>query len=386
MSSSEVVSVPVEEPIEAVEELYEEQAPGHSLKPVCIFIGPVILSLVFFSMVGVLVRVHVNRLFSYPGVPVFGLIWVQILGCFIMGMAMRLKGVLLSYSPALNTGITTGLCGSITTFSSWQLLVFQELFNTPRSDHSQFRNFLGGMSVLATELGCSVAAIRLGQMIGDEIRIAYNYLSARNTPAGTQISKVETAMLSAEASGRRDGWLAWDKWAKFDVILAAGGIAGVIASTIVVALAPRTRSVSIALLFGPVGTILRWRLASLNTQPRRISRFVPRFLAELPLGTLIANVLGSAILSIIYILQIGVVVRPSVASCYVLAAVSDGFCGCLTTISTFAAEITTLRSRLSMLYAGISIVVAQSFFILISGIYFKTATVDYHICKDMNVD
>ncbi|KAJ2860465.1 hypothetical protein GGH94_005504 [Coemansia aciculifera] len=253
MSSSEVVSIPVEEPIEVVEEQYEEQAPGISLKPVCTFIGPVILSLVFFSMVGVLVRVHVNRMFSYPGVPVFGLIWVQMLGCFIMGMAMRLKGVLLSYSPALNTGITTGLCGSITTFSSWQLLLFQELFNTFRSDHSQFRNFLGGMSVLTTELGCSVAAIRLGQMIGDEVCIAYNYLSTRNAPAGTQISKVETAMFSAETSGHRDGWFAWDKWAKFDVILAAGGIAGVIASTIVVALAPRTRSFKTLALIAAVG-------------------------------------------------------------------------------------------------------------------------------------
>ncbi|KAJ2409755.1 hypothetical protein GGI10_004647 [Coemansia sp. RSA 2530] len=380
MSSSEVVSVPVEEPLEVVEEQYEEQVPGLSLKPVYVFVGPVILSLVFFSMIGVLVRVHLNRLFTYAGAPVYSLIWVQLLGCFIMGMSMRLKGVLLSYSPALNTGITTGLCGSITTFSSWQLLLLQQFFNTTRSDHSQFRNFLGGMSVLATTLGCSVAAIRLGQMIGDELRIAFNYFLARSTPAEIQVTKVETAMFTTEPTGHRDGWLAWDKWAKFDIALAAGGVAGAIASTVVVALAPRTRSVSIALLFGPLGTILRWQLASLNTQPRQNSRYLPRVLVGLPLGTLIANVLGSAILSIIYILQTGAVVRPSAASCYVLAAVSDGFCGCLTTISTFAAETTTMRSRPSMLYAGISIVVAQAFFILISGIYFKTATVDYDTC------
>ncbi|KAJ2485586.1 hypothetical protein IWW37_005907 [Coemansia sp. RSA 2050] len=380
MTSSEVALVPVEEPLEVVEDRYEEQASGISQKPVCVFVGPVILGLVFFSIIGVLVRVHLNRLFTYAGAPVYGLIWVQVLGCFIMGISMRLKGVLLSYSPALNTGLTTGLCGSITTFSSWQLLLFQEFFNTSRSDHSHFRNFLGGMSVLTTTLGCSVAATRLGQMVGNELRIAFNYLLARSTPADMQVAKVETAMFSTEPSGHRDGWLAWDKWAKFDIALAAGGIAGTIATTIVVALAPRTRSVSIALLFGPLGTVLRWQLASLNTRPRQNYRYLPRFFVGLPLGTLIANVLGSAILSVVHILQTGVVVGPSVDSCYVLAAVSDGFCGCLTTISTFAAEITTLRSRPSMLYAGISIVVAQAFFILISGIYFKTATVDYHTC------
>ncbi|KAJ2823920.1 hypothetical protein FBU31_004132 [Coemansia sp. 'formosensis'] len=380
MSLSEVVSIPVEAPFETIEELYEEQVPEHTLKPVFTFVGPVVLSLVFFSMIGVLVRVHLTRLFTYPGAPVLGLIWVQMLGCFIMGMAMRLKGVLLNYSPALNTGVTTGLCGSITTFSSWHLLIFQEFFNTSASNHSQFRDFLGGISVLTTELGCSVAAIRLGQMVGDEVRIAYNYWMVRSAPPGMRVSKVETALLSTETSGHRDGWLAWDKWAKFDVALAAGGIAGIIAATIVVALAPGTRSVSIALLFGPVGTVLRWRLASLNTRQRQTSQMVPRFLVGLPLGTLTANVLGSAILAIVYVLKTGAVVRPSAASCYVLAAVSDGFCGCLTTISTFAAEITTLRSRLSMLYAGISIVVAQAFFVLVSGIYFKTATVDYAIC------
>ncbi|KAJ2891947.1 hypothetical protein IWW38_003407 [Coemansia aciculifera] len=372
LSSAKVVSVPVEESPFTVEEEYEVQVPPEQpLPPICTFIGPVVLSLVFFSMVGVLVRVHLTRLFTYTGEPIYGLIWVQMLGCFIMGVAMQLKGVLISYSPALNTGITTGLCGSITTFSSWQLLIFQEFFNTSRFGHSKFRNFLGGMSVLTTTLGCSVAALRLGQMIGDEALIAYIHFAK---------STLRTSPRLAEPARRRDGWLAWDKWAKLDIVLVISGIVGAIAAAVVVALAPRTRSVSIALLFGPVGTLLRWRLASLNTEHKRLAKCLPHIFAGLPFGTLIANVLGSATLAIVHILQTGVVVRPSISSCYVLAAVSDGFCGCLTTISTFAAEINVLRSRLSMLYAGISIVVAQTLFILVAGLYFETATVNYSVC------
>ncbi|KAJ2645096.1 hypothetical protein GGF44_000161 [Coemansia sp. RSA 1694] len=369
MPSSEVAAVPVEETPNAVEEQYEEQEP--SLRPICTFVGPVVLSLVLFSMLGVLIRVHLTRLFTYTGEPVYGLIWAQMLGCFVMGAAMPLKGVLQSYSPALNTGVTTGLCGSITTFSSWQLLLFQEFFNTSRFGHSQFSNFLGGMSVLTTTLGCSVAATRLGQMVGDEVHIAYNHYLGSSARAGPRLAKV---------AERHDGWLAWDKWARLDVVLAACGIASVIAAAVVIALAPRTRSVSIALLFGPVGTLLRWRLASLNAEHSQFAGFVPRILSGLPLGTLIANVLGSAMLAITHVLQTGAVVRPSTSSCYILAAVSDGFCGCLTTISTFAAEITVLQSRLSMLYASISIVVTQALFILVAGVYFKTATVDYPVC------
>ncbi|KAJ2001341.1 hypothetical protein H4R26_004180 [Coemansia thaxteri] len=380
LSEAEVNSVPVEESPQTFEEHYEALPPVQVPHPVHTFIGPVILSLVLFSMAGVLVRVHLNRLFTYAGAPVYGLIWVQMLGCFVMGAAMRLKGVLLSYSPALNVGITTGLCGSITTFSSWQLLTFQMFFNTQREQHTRFDNFLGGMSVLVTTLCCSVAATRFGQMVGDEMRIACNYFRQRLAPAGVTVSKFDTAVLHGKIAGRRDGWLAWDRWRHMDIALAVGGFAGIIAAVLVVALAPHTRSVSIALLFGPVGTLLRWKLASLNTDRKRLGRYVPPIFAGLPLGTLIANLLGSAALAIVHILQTGAVVRPSVASCYVLVAVADGFCGCLTTVSTFAAEITVMQSRRSMLYAGTSIVAAQAFFILISGIYFETSTVDYPVC------
>ncbi|KAJ2599560.1 hypothetical protein H4R99_003664 [Coemansia sp. RSA 1722] len=178
LDHSEAAEVPVEVTPEVAEAEYEEedeeQSPvpeGRRMlkpRPVHLFMGPLIASLIFFSMIGVLIRVHLNRLFTYTGQPIYGLIWSQMLGCFIMGIAMRTKGVLMGFSPALNVGITTGLCGSITTFSSWQLEIYEEFFNARRADHSRFKNFLGGMSVLATTIACSIGALRLGQMVGDE--------------------------------------------------------------------------------------------------------------------------------------------------------------------------------------------------------------------------
>ncbi|KAJ2842652.1 hypothetical protein IWW36_005828, partial [Coemansia brasiliensis] len=272
-----------------------------------------------------------------------------------MGIATRTKGILLRYSPALNLGITTGLCGSITTFSSWQLLVYEEFFNTRAHDHSQFRNFLSGMSVLATTVACAVGALRLGQIIGDEVRLLYIIYLRKTRSEKDPLYRINTKMLGGKPASTRQGWVGWTEWRTVDFILAIAGILAIIATCIVVGLARSTRSVSISLLLGPVGTFLRWRLSSLNIHETRIDRKLPSLLANLPLGTFLANVFGCAVLAIVHILQTGVVVRPSAASCYVLAAMADGFCGCLTTVSTFAAEISVLSPRRSTIYSIISI-------------------------------
>ncbi|KAJ2083055.1 hypothetical protein H4R24_001094 [Coemansia sp. RSA 988] len=383
VNEPEVTTIPVEQTPETVEEEYVEESPlalPLHPRPELLYIGPVFASLIFFSMVGVLVRVHLTRLFTYDGEPIYGLLWAQIVGCFIMGIATRTKGILMRYSPALNLGVTTGLCGSITTFSSWQLLVFVQFFNTYRHNHTRFKNFLGGMSVLVSTLACSMGALHLGQMVGYEARLLYGVYLRRTKSEPDPLLRIDTTLLDGRPSSIRRGWIGWNEWRTMDLALVVIGIVAIAASVVVVALARSARSVSIALLFGCIGTLLRWRLSSLNRKSIRVERMLPQFMADLPLGTFIANVIGSAVLAIIYVLQTGAVVRPSEASCYVLTAVADGFCGCVTTVSTFAAELSALEPRRSLAYAIASIVATQSFFILIAGIYFETATIDYPVC------
>lgn len=129
--------------------------------------SPEVLALLMpASVFGCLARLGLEALVTYDGQSIFPLAWVQAGGCLVMGFGLgirdpfgrlyvRLLNVhtlaltyLISYGP-LYTAWTTGLsglscerhsvinlnvgfCGSFTTFSSWQLQVFQAWIN---ADH-----------------------------------------------------------------------------------------------------------------------------------------------------------------------------------------------------------------------------------------------------------
>ncbi|KAF8341444.1 uncharacterized protein EI90DRAFT_3143730 [Cantharellus anzutake] len=75
-------------------------------------------------MFGTLARLGLDALTSYEGQSVFPLAWVQATGCLVMG----------SHSPPLYTAMLErspllGFCGSLTTFSSWNLDMFLAFSN-----------------------------------------------------------------------------------------------------------------------------------------------------------------------------------------------------------------------------------------------------------------
>jgi fluoride ion exporter CrcB/FEX len=54
----------------------------------------------------------------------------NLLGCFIIAILFNLKRNILALAPmALYTGMTTGFCGSLTTFSSWAYSIAQDMFS-----------------------------------------------------------------------------------------------------------------------------------------------------------------------------------------------------------------------------------------------------------------
>jgi fluoride exporter len=116
-----------------------------------------------------------------------------------------------------------------------------------------------------------------------------------------------------------------------------------IASAFLCGFKPSFRKVTFSILFSPPGAISRWYLSRFNNSSR--SKRFPFF----PLGTLSANLLATLLISILFLCQNfgggGESIGSTRLTCQVLYGLQEGFCGCLSTISTFAVELTKLKPK-----------------------------------------
>ena len=110
------------------------------------------------------------------------------------------------------------------------------------------------------------------------------------------------------------------------------------------------------MLFSFPGTLTRYVLAV---------KLTPLF-TLFPLGTFIANITGTALLGAFHILQ-RLPRHPSQNACAILEGLIDGYCGCLTTVSTFAVEVGALKSKRAWLYVILSWGVSQLLLLIIVG-------------------
>ena len=118
-----------------------------------------------------------------------------------------------------------------------------------------------------------------------------------------------------------------------------------------------------ALVFAPLGCFARFRLSLwLN------GRF-----KSFPLGTFVANAFGTLILGLCYDLQhvalpdAGGLAGGGLTGCQVLQGIQDGFCGCLTTVSTWSLELKGLRRSHAYFYGTISVVVSLLTLVVVMG-------------------
>lgn len=120
-----------------------------------------------------------------------------------------------------------------------------------------------------------------------------------------------------------------------------------------------------ALLFCFPGTLTRYALATTLTPHLKL----------FPLGTFTANVLGTALEGVFYILQ-RTPTLPSRNACSLLQGLMDGFCGCLTTVSTFAVEVGALTTGRAWLYVVLSWSISQLLLLVILGSSWWGANID----------
>ena len=368
--------------------------------------------LTIFSMFGTLARIGLEKLTFYPGAPVStSVLWANFTGCFIIGflsgevqlveynssLAQRQHPRLNRYGPSekvvrksanatkstssLYVGLTTGFCGSLTSFSALMHDAFLSISNdlpglgsdTAIFDNDEIRAVSGGglsrsafysiLAVLATLI--INAALSIGAFVGGQ------HLASGLGSALPMLPRIITGTSNTSTSGKGNtiniaiiliGVLLWSTIIVFAVLSTTLNISSSTCITFVFPLA-----------FAPPGCLLRYSLSTLNKPFQRrnckslhkgsnaikqttLFRGPPRprtlwqrfsssaLLSAVSLGTLIANLLGSLIFSLSWDFQHGLgfgrgtdPVSPLL--CHILAGIQDGFCGALTTVSTLVQEI-----------------------------------------------
>jgi CrcB protein len=246
------------------------------------------------------------------------------------------QGLSFAYSP-ICVGICTGFCGSLTTFSTWQVAAALVVSPVPSGlspaqlAYQWFEVEFFGMAV--NLMGWDVG-IHLWEAVP---------LRCRAAP-----------LPSAPAPALRDP----TKAGASDVVGAAvsAAVFALAAAAVVSLTALLYTPLLFALCWGPFGALLRWRLGKLNS-----------LVSSFPLGTFAANFVGCGLAALVHVLELSI--PGSSVPCRVLSGFSFGFCGALTTVSTFVFELKHLTRTQAYLYGLSTVVLSQALALLIIGTF-----------------
>ena len=286
------------------------------------------------SYAGVLARIYLAELARWNGLPLFPSFYAEVVGTAIMGVTISHKKLLERGHKALYQAIATGLCGSITTFSSWNSEAASALLQLDRRVPDHAARIIGWATILLLGFGMPFAALCFGKHL---------------------------SLLSPWSNGRAGDEQPHEAGI-FCHTIADTAIVGVwVCSTILIILLPfhfNQFHLLFSFVLASAGAYTRWHLAPLNS-----------LISNFKLGTMVANVLGSWILGATAVMLKHFEGDISDLSEAALTGVATGFCGCLTTVSTFAVELTLLTTRGSYFYGLSSIILAQVGLIVIQGGY-----------------
>ncbi|KAM0746163.1 hypothetical protein T439DRAFT_329906 [Meredithblackwellia eburnea MCA 4105] len=292
--------------------------------------------LCFATFWGVLSRLGLEWIGKFAETQVFPLIWPQIVGCMVMGLVVdRKTGIEKRYVP-LFVAAGTGFCGSLTTFSSWMVEVFEAFANLTTDSTSRFTGFISGVAILLVTLSMSCAALRFGVHLS-------SFLPRRHRSPRPPMSDLKHPPLPSPQT---------------HLPALVIGPLFYLGAILLLALAPhswRPRA-TFAIVLGPPGTLLRYELSR---------KFNARF-KTFPLGTFIANSLAVLVFAVTAIFQRRAS-SSSALTCAALQGIQDGFCGSLSTVSTFAVELRNLGTGDSWRYTLASWATGQAILVVVLG-------------------
>ncbi|CAO2655452.1 Nn.00g105160.m01.CDS01 [Neocucurbitaria sp. VM-36] len=349
--------------------------------------------LIFFAIWGTLARVGLQALTFYPGAPViFSELWANVAGTFIMGFlaedrrlfraewgnrgdclpepsdrpassdqhshlerqSAKARHAKVKKTIPMYIGLATGFCGSFTSFSSFIRDTFLALSNDLRSpiNHPYPPNTPlppvsttvprnGGYSFMAI---CATIFITLTACYS-ALKAGAHLALLLDPVTPTLPFRLTRRILDPLAV-----LLAWGIW-----------LAAILLSLFPPHNAWRGQAL-FACVFAPLGCLARYY----------VSLYLNPIMPSFPLGTFAVNIFGTAVLGMAFDLQHVQLsdterVGGSVVGCQVLQGIMDGFCGALTTVSTWVLETDALKRRDAYVYGAGSVLGGVSLLVVIMG-------------------
>jgi fluoride ion exporter CrcB/FEX len=324
------------------------------------------------ALLGSALRVVLTQLGEFDGAAFFPSLVPNVLGCAAMGLLLRRevarrraggKGL----PPATLAGLTTGFCGSITSFSAWHLDAAATWFGWTGPRLAASRRTWNAALQLIAGLGVFCAAFALGdvavraaseEQAADATLLAHRHHGSQAPPY--ESGRQDQLPVTDSGGEERDSSRSRGRRRRVVVSCVVAGVLW-LASAGVAAFAMRSWNWAFLLLLSPLGALLRANLALLNVR-------APRWHA----GTLTANALACSADAVVFAIAahrdcfLGAPAESLLRGA--VHGVTFGFCGCLSTVSGFAAEL-VLRShaRDSLRYAATSLLIGQLPFLLAFG-------------------
>uniref|UniRef100_A0A7S4L1J0 Fluoride ion transporter CrcB n=1 Tax=Paramoeba aestuarina TaxID=180227 RepID=A0A7S4L1J0_9EUKA len=296
-----------------------------------------------FAFVGVIIRYWLEVMSKFPGFPGFHDFYANLFGTMVLGFAASHKNFL-TLSPPTAVGITTGLCGSITTFSSWQYDNAIVLTNW-LEENSTWENILISITNQIVGVTACISIFLFGKHL------------AMKSPKNND--KVEPADEEPEHQLKIEFWIYLSLFIATTVISLAIGFGTDV----------ERLSLAFSVFFAPIGAITRWIIGKLLNVPEKFGDYY------LPYGTLAVNIIGCLLLAMINIViqEHACFSDPNDSNHLLKSGIAHGFatgfCGCFTTVSTWISELHTLELKRAYIYGIFSIVLAQMCLIAAVGGY-----------------
>ncbi|KAL7419366.1 hypothetical protein Q5752_006204 [Cryptotrichosporon argae] len=307
------------------------------------------------AMLGTLARLGLESLGTYDGHVIYQLAWAQGVGCGVMGLALARKNEITWLYPPLYTFFTTGIAGSITTFSSWMLEGYEAFLNLEKYDRKGLHDTVDGVAYSLSTFAIAYASLCFGEYLASVLPPLPRPPLSRRLDGAPKSSS--PASSSTSRTPRRLSDAPW-----LDALSLASFVLAYLVALLVYFLAPRyyRHDAVFALLLSPPGAMLRFLLSQPNARPPFLDRF--------PLGTFAANMLATTLIAGAYAAQRRPAAHAAPLTCDALYAIQQGFCGCLSTVSTFVVESRTVRGwRCKAVYVVGSVILGHVLVLAIVG-------------------